>query len=451
MKRKTSPSQSPTLVRGLGIIDSTSLVIGTMIGTGVFLKSSVMAQGVGSSSVVLLAWVVAGFLSLLGALSYAELGSLFPQAGGEYVYLREAYGEVWAFLYGWMRFWIGAPGAIAAYAVGIATFVDTGWMRLEALPLGKSGVAVGLIAFFSALNCLSVVVSGGLQALLTTLKIAMIVGLACGVFFLSPHVGWQGEVASTGWAGWSAFGSAMLASLWAYDGWSNLPMVAGEVRNPQRNVPLALVLGVGIVLVVYLMVNVAYFAALPFAEVLTSSSSSYPDALPVAAKAARTFLGERGSSLLTFAFVLSAAGAMNGGILTGARVPYAMAQDGLFFKRLGRVTENTRVPAVSVLVQGAIACVLALSGTFDQLTDYVIFWAWIFYGAVAASVFVFRRKIPHAPRAYRVVGYPVLPAIFILLSALLVINSLVTSPISSAIGLVLILLGLPVYRFGFKR
>jgi APA family basic amino acid/polyamine antiporter len=440
------------LIRGLSLIDAISIVIGVIIGTGVFLKTATMAQLVGSPTYVLLAWIVAGALSLTGALAYAELGSLMPAAGGEYVYLREGLGDLWGFLYGWMRFWIASPGAIAAYGVGAATFME-GMMSLEPFG-GRTVVAVGLIIFFSALNCLTVSFGGAVQSAMTILKILMIVGISVGIFFFSdggnlshfsetaPHV--------TGFVGWSAFGSAVLAALWAFDGWCNLAMVGGEIKNPHRNVPLALIIGIFAILGIYSLANLAYFYGLPFNEILTSNSSDFPDALPVATKAAMTFMGNSTLTILSGAFVFSALGAMNGSILTGARVPYAMAKDGLFFKQLANVNEASHVPVISIIVQAMVAICLALSGTFDQLTDYVVFASWIFYAMVTSVVFVLRKKRPDAVREYKTLGYPVLPAIFILTGILLLINTIITAPTSTAIGLGFILAGIPCYFF-FKH
>ncbi|HXH30627.1 MAG TPA: amino acid permease [Bacteriovoracaceae bacterium] len=443
---------SKQLVRGLTLVDAISIVVGCILGTGIFLKTASMSSLMGNPTMVLLIWVFAGLLSLAGALSYAELGSLMPEAGGEYVYLKEGYGDLWAFLYGWMRFWIGSPGSIAAYAVGAMTFmsaiVDFSFIG------GKAVAAVLIIALFSSLNCLSVAFGGRLQAIMTTIKLIMIIGISFGIFFFSRSGSFEhfseSSPAITGFAGWSAFGSATLAALWAFDGWNNLPMVAGEVKNPQRNIPLSLGIGMLIILAIYGVANLAYFYALPFTDVITSYSDLHPDALPVATKAAMSFLGTSGITILSVAFVFSALGALNGSILTGARVPYAMAKDGLFFKQLASVNSKSSVPVVSIIVQGLVSMALAVSGTFDQLTDYVVFSAWIFYAMVTGVVIVMRRKRPLAPRSYRTVGYPVVPLVFILLGILLLINTVVTSPKQSSIGLLFILAGIPVY-FIFKR
>jgi APA family basic amino acid/polyamine antiporter len=437
------------LLRGLSLADATFIVIGTIIGTGVFLKTSTMAHLVGNAGYVLLAWVVGGLLSLTGALAYAELGSLMPDAGGEYVYLKEGYGELPAFLYGWMRFWIGSPGSIAAYAVGAVTFMG-GFANLNAFG-GPAITAVGLILFFSLLNCFSVAFGGKVQSFMTILKIVIILGIAFGIFFLAEgssatHLT-QTSSDHAGLMGWSAFGSAILAALWAFDGWCNLPMVAGEIKNPQRNVPLSLILGMFTILVIYALINVAYFYALPLSEILNSNSDKNPDALPVATKAALTFLGSSGVTILSVAFVFSALGAMNGSILTAARVPYAMARDQIFFRHLAEVHKKTHVPMVSILVQALVASGLALSGSFDQLTDYVVFSSWIFYAMVTSVVFVLRKKKPYLHREYKTLGYPILPGIFILLGILLLFNTVMTNPRSTLIGMAFILAGIPFYFF----
>lgn len=443
---------SKELVRGLTLVDAASIVVGSIIGTGVFLKTSTMSSLVGNPWMVIVIWVVAGLLSLAGALAYAELGSLMPDAGGEYVYLKEGYGDIWAFLYGWMRFWIGSPGSIAAYAVGAMTFMS-GVMDMSIVG-GKASASIIVIIIFSSLNCLSVAFGGRLQAIMTGLKLLIIIGLSGGIFFLSEGgtISHFNETAPSfsGFAGWSAFGAATLAALWAYDGWNNLPMVAGEIKNPQRNIPLSLGLGMLVILAIYCVANLAYFYALPFTEVLTSNSDAFPDALPVATKAAMTFLGTSGITILSAAFVFSALGAMNGSILTGARVPYAMAKDGLFFKQLANVNDVTLVPVVSIIIQGIVSMLLALSGTFDQLTNYVVFSAWIFYAMVTGVVFVLRKKRPDAHRSYKTFGYPVVPVVFIILAILLLINTVWTSPKESLIGLGFILSGIPVY-FIFKK
>ncbi len=441
-----------TLLRGLNLTDALAIVIGTIIGTGIFLKTGTMTQLLGSPYWVMAAWIVGGLLSMTGALAYAELGSMMPEAGGEYVYLREGWDDLTAFLYGWMRFWIASPGSIAAYAVGAMTFMS-GMMDLSMVG-GRTGAALLAIVFFSALNCLSVAFGGRLNSIMTAIKILTLIIIAGGILFFGEAGTFLNVTTEapnySGFAGWSAFGSALLGALWAYDGWNNLSMVAGEIKDPKKNVPLSLIFGILIILALYVVVNLAFFYALPIVEVLTSNSSSFPDALPVGTKAAMSFLGSQGVVILSSAFVFSSLGALNGSILTNARVPYAMAKDGLFFKQLANVSEKSHVPVISIVVQAGVSMVLALSGSFDQLTDYVVFASWIFYAMVTAAVFRLRKKRPDVPREYKALGYPVLPAIFVVIAILLLINTIITNPKSTAIGLGLILLGVPVF-FWFKR
>ena len=449
MQQDEAPLSASGLRRGLGFKESVGIVVGTIIGTGIFLKTGIMSQTVGSPFIVLVAWVVAGLLSLAGALTYAELGSLFPRAGGEFVYLRETYGSLPGFLYGWMRFWIGTPGSIAAYAVGSATFLSalSGGFPNSTLTL----IAISFIVVFSLLNCLTVAFGGHLQVVMTSLKVLMIGTIILGCFFLSGGSSVNFSTPTDyAWRGWSAFGSALIAALWAYDGWNNLPMASGEVRDAQKNVPKALAIGTVVILLIYGAINVSYFYALPFSEILTARSPGNASALPVATKAATTFLGSSGIAFLSIAFAVSALGAMNGSILTGARVPFAMAKEGLFFKSLGYVSAKTRSPIVAILVQGFWACVLALSGTFDQLTDYVVFGSWVFYAMCAGAVIVLRMKRPELERGYKVPGYPVVPIVFIVVALALLANTLITSPRESGIGLLIIGLGVPAYWFGFR-
>ena len=459
---------TPGLVRGLSAIDATALVIGNVIGTGVFLKTAVMAQETGSPAVVLIAWVAAGLLSLAGALTYAELGAMLPHAGGEYVYLREAYGETAAFSYGWMRFVAGSTGSIAILGVGAATFfsaivpLTTVWAESRFSLLGQvitwrfgtlQITAVAVILAFSGLNCLSVVVGGRVQSVLTAIKVGSIAALVLGIFFFSDTGTWSHLATPAGAAaggGFASFGTAMMAALWAYDGWSNMPMVAGEVRDPARNVPRALLRGMLVVMALYCVANLAYFFALDFDGIATAHSTRHHNAPPVAAVAAQTAFGGAGVRFVAVAFVISALGALNSSVLTGARVPYAMARDGLFPSVAARLHPRTRVPVTAICGQAGWACVLAVSGTFDQLTDYVVFALWIFYGLVASAVFVLRRKRPEAERPYRTFGYPIVPLLFVLVALWLIINTLVYRPVESLAGLLLIALGWPLRLF-FRR
>jgi APA family basic amino acid/polyamine antiporter len=457
------------LIRGLTLTDTTALVIGTVIGTGVFLKTAVMAQDVGTPTLVLAAWVAAGLLSLAGALTYAELGAMLPHAGGEYVYLRHSYGNASAFLFGWQRFIVAGSASIAALGAGFAVFLSAFlplnqvWAERKFTLLNqtinwqfgsKQVVAVAVILLLSGVNCLTVAFGGKVQSVLTVLKVAGIAVVIIGVFFFAPSVTWSNlatPAGTAGWTGFAVFGTAMLAALWAYDGWNNMPMAAGEVQNPGRNIPRALISGMIVIMTIYCLANLAYFYALPFGEVVTSNSTAHREALPVASKAAQSFLGEYGGRIVALAFVVSALGALNGSILSNARVPYAMARDGVFFASQARLSRTTHVPVIAIMIQAVWSSVLALSGTFDQLTDCLLFASWIFYGLVTSSVFVLRRKLPDAERPYKTLGYPLMPLIFVLVATWLVINTLVNKPVESVVGLVLMALGLPLYFYFRQR
>ena len=416
---------------------------------------------------VLLAWVAAGLLSLAGALTYAELSSMMPEAGGEYVYLRKSYGETAAFLFGWQRFIVAGSASIASLGVGFSIFLSTVipleqvWAESDFKLLGevihwqfgiKQVVAVSVIALLTSINCFSVAFGGRVHVILTLLKISGIAFVVFGIFIFSRGTSWSNLAtpSQSQWNGLSAFGTAMLAALWGYDGWNNMPMAAGEVRDPGRNIPRALILGMLAVMAIYCSLNLAYFYALPFDQVATSNSTKYRDALPVAARASQTFLGDYGSRIVAIVFMVSAFGALNGSILSNARVPFAMARDGLFFNQMGRISKSTRVPVVCLVVQGFWASVLALSGTFDQLTDCLLFASWIFYALVTSSVFIMRRKYPEMDRPYKTWGYPFVPIVFVLVAVWLIFNTLFTKPVESITGLVLMAIGLPIY-FYFRK
>jgi APA family basic amino acid/polyamine antiporter len=457
-------SATRELVRALSLRDAIALVL-TVIGTGVFLKTAPMAQLVGSPSKVLLAWLAAGLLSLAGALTYAELGAMMPEAGGEYVFLREAYGDLSAFLFGWSSVMLIASGGLAAVSTALASFLAS-FVPLSAVftthdfhALGQvvhwrlgiqQIVAVAVILLFSWINARGIQIGSRVQWVATVAKLGGIAIIVLGAVLLSRGGSWEHlktpVTATIAPTGIGAFGAAMLAALWAYQGWSNVPMVAGEIEKPERNVPRALIFGMLIVILVYLVTNFAYFYALPFSEVMTANSTAYRDALPVAAKAAQTF-SSYGAQIVSIAFMISAIGALNGITMMNARVPFAMARDGLFFGPLANLSETSSVPVNAIWFQGIWACVLALSGTFDQITTSVIFAVWVFTALVGSSLFVLRRKLPASPRRYRTLGYPVVPALFVLVAVWLVVNTLTASPVESAVGLFFIALGLPFFFY----
>ena len=455
-------SATRELTRALSLRDAIALVL-TVIGTGVFLKTATMAQLVGSPSKVLLAWLAAGLLSLAGALTYAELGAMMPEAGGEYVFLREAYGDLIAFLFGWSLVMIMASGGLAAVSTALASFLGS-FIPLDAVftthdfhllgqvvhwRLGiQQVVAVAVILLFSWINARGIEMGSKVQWAATVAKLGGLAIIVLGAFLFSRTGSWDHlktpAPAAIAPAGAGAFGAAMLAALWAYQGWSNVPMMAGEIEKPERNVPRALIFGMVIVIFMYLVTNLAYFYALPFSEILTSNSTAYRDALPVAARAAQTF-SSYGAQIVSIAFIIAAIGALNGITMMNARVPFAMARDGLFFGPLGNLSDRSNVPVNAIWFQGIWACVLALSGTFDQITTSVIFAVWVFTALVGSSLFVLRRKVPAAPRRYRTPGYPVVPVLFVAVAIWLVVNSVMAYRVESAAGLVLIALGLPFF------
>ena len=455
-----------TLVRGLGLVAAVSIIIGNVIGTGVFLKARVMTCNVGTPGRVLTVWVVAGLLSLAGALTYAELAAMMPRAGGEYVFMREAYGRGAGFLSGWMQILIAKTGSQASVAlIFAASLNDLTGRGVEGLSrFGVQATAVLVILAITLLNCAAVRVSGWVATALTGVKLALVLGVGFGAFLLAGgdwgnfalgNAGGTCEGVSPGaMYGVAGFGAAMLGALWGYDGWNNLTFVAGEIKNPQRNVPLALIGGTILIMLLYVFINASYFFALPPTAIASVSPNS-----SVAAEVTNSFMAPFSAyakalvaGLVAAALMASSVGTLHTSVLTGARVPYAMARDGLFFDKLSKVSERTRVPARAVLAQGLWACALVLIlQRFDKLTDYVVFGSYIFYGLVTASIFVFRRRMPHAERPYRAWGYPVVPALFLLVTGFLLINTFWAAPNEALFGLLLIGLGFPVYYLFFRR
>ncbi len=458
-----------TLVRGLGVFASVSIVVGSVIGTGIFLKTRVMMCNVESPWLVIVAWAVAGFMSLAGALTYAELAAMMPRAGGEYVFIREGYGRPLAFLYGWTQFAVAYTGSQAAKGVSFAIFLnillhnalDRNYYTLHLagydFPFGHlQAVALAIIILATLVNCLAVSVSGKVSVFLTGLKILIVLAIGVCAFLLAQgsfeHFSLSGAggacegVEATARGGLAGFGAALLGALWAYDGWSNVTIVAGEVKRPQRNLPIALIGGILIVAALYIFANLAYLYVLSPAEVANVAKAS-----SVATEVARKFLGPAAVGVIAMAMMLSTLGSLHTGTLSWARISYAMAKDGLFFRPLARLSERTRVPVNALVLQCVLTCVLALSGSFDTLTDYVIFAAWIFYALNTASVFIFRRRMPHAERPYRTVGYPVLPVVFLLAAGYLIVNTVIATPTQALIGLGIIALGLPIYFYWARK
>ena len=428
------PAHSVALARELTAWDGVGVVAGSVIGSGIFLVPGAIALNLGSLRGVLLVWVAGGALSVFGALSLAEMGSMFPQAGGLYTYLREAYGNVIAFLYGWGLLTMIQTGTIATLATGFALYLS------QVLTLSQAEqklFSAGSVLFFTAANLMSVRRAKHIQNVGMAAKLVGLIGLAVMLLtrgrFTTLSTGWHAPLR----ASWMAYGVSLIAVLWAYEGWHVVSFTASEFRRPQRDLPRSLIVGTLVVCAIYLTLNVGYYAVLGRAQMAGVGSA--------AAVAAQAAYGANAVRLISVLVVTSILVAINGMTLTGPRVYYAMARDRVFFHSLGRVGARSKVPTFALIVQGAWAAVLTLTGTFQQLYTYVIFTAWIFYGLAVAGVIVLRVRYPHQARSFCTPGYPVLPALFVLAAAAIVINTVASVPLHAAIGVAVILLGLPLY------
>jgi amino acid transporter len=451
------------LVRGLGPWASAAIVVGTMIGTGIFLKPAEMAREGRLVSVVFAAWIVGAMLSMFGALSFAELGAAIPEAGGEYAYLRRGFGPQWGFLFGWMHSIVGRPSSMSSIAAGIARFASF-LIPAVAAPIftlhmpafaglkpyvfvftWAQPVAVLWLVIMTIVNYLGVRLGGAVQVVLTLVKIISVL-LVIGVAFFSG-VG-SAHPADPVWPSalnggiLTAFLAALAAALWAYDGWEDLNLVGSEVENPQRNFPRALLGGVAFVAVIYLLFSAACLRVLPFDAVANSSH--------IASDVVERVAGHGAAYWMTLAMVISAIGSLNSSVLSGARVPYAMARDGLFFKIADGIHPKFLTPSRALIFQGILAGLMALTGTFEELTNLFIFAGWIFYGLAVVALFRLRKTEPEMPRPYRCWGYPWVPGIFVAGALALTLSILVQRPGRSLIGLLLIAAGLPFYRY-WKR
>jgi APA family basic amino acid/polyamine antiporter len=458
----TSPSATPNptpspqrgqLVRSLTLIPAASIVLANIIGTGVFIKARVMICNVGTPWIVLTVWLVAGLLSLAGAMAYAELAAMMPRAGGEYHFLGAAYGRLWAFLSTWTRA-VGACASNAAVSIAFAIFLND--LLGGTLPhWAMSQIPIAILIVATALNLFSARSSGWTVTALTAIKVAMVAGIGISAFLLAdgswshmtitanPTLG-EGVPASAR-LGISGFGAAMLGALWGYNGWNVIVHIGGEVKDPSRNLPRALIGGAGLVIILYMLANAAYFYVLTPDEVASVSPHS-----SVAREVVVRFLGKGAAGVLAAGLMCSAYSTIHVQMLAVPRLPYAMAKDGLLPQWLTNVSRRG-APVPAVLMVGAISIALALSGTFDVLTDIYIFVLWIFYGLTCSSVFVLRRKLPDAPRPYRVWGYPIVPALFLLVTLFLLTNTLFATPGRSVAGLALIAAGLPIYAYYAPR
>jgi APA family basic amino acid/polyamine antiporter len=447
-------SRAGRLRRTLSLWPAMAIVIGTTIGSGIFLVPTDMVKAVGSPAMVFAVWIFGGFLTLFGALSYAELAAAIPESGGEFVYLTRAYGPLFGFFYGWTQTVIGKCASIAALGAALVIYLSDFFPQLEGVwlhtrwPIGPGGapfeirygqlVAMGFIILLTAVNYAGTRVGGGVQVAGTFLKMALIAAIV--VMGLASHAGSVANFTIATHAdpgGMSGFFAALVAALWAYDGWNNGPMVGAEIQRPEKNLPRALIGGTLFVMAMYLLTNLAYFYVLSGPEVASSRR--------VATEVMRRVWGPSGGSIVTVAAFTSIFASLNGSILSGARVPFAMARGGYFFAWAGRIHPKFGTPAGGLVFLGLLSSLLLLSGRFQELARMVIFGEWIFYAMTAFAVIVLRRKEPLLTRPYRVQGYPVVPLLFVLVAIGLLCSTLWTYPRESGLGLVLIAAGLPFY------
>ncbi|MEP7066796.1 MAG: amino acid permease [Gemmatimonadota bacterium] len=438
------------LRRTLGLLDLTFIAIGTVIGSGIFLVPGVVLRETGTQTgPALLVWVAAGILSYLGALTYAEMGAMKPDAGGLYTYIRDAFGALPAFLYGWTSFFVIASGSVATLAVAFSGYFS------EFLPVGGIGarlISIGVIALIAAINVRGTRNSATMQNWTTGAKVAGLVVLSVAMIVLGPTSTVGSVVSAAAWpksitSGLvSGVGVAMIGVLWAYEGWQYVTFSAGEARDPQRTFPRAISIATAALVLLYVLANLGYIAALGPQAVAASNR--------IAADAGIAVFGPVAGRVVGALILVSIFSAANGIMLTAPRMYFAMARDGVFFKRLAIVHPTLGTPAFAIIAIAIWAAVLASTGTFEQLLTYVVFTGWIFYGLGALSVFVYRRREPDAPRPYRVPGYPLTPVLFVASAAALVLNTLVTQPTRAAAGVIAVLLGTPAFyawRAGSRR
>jgi APA family basic amino acid/polyamine antiporter len=460
MASTTANQQRPELLRELNVWHATAIVAGTIIGSGIFRVPGEMMKDVGSAGMVYLVWIVGGLLSFAGALTYAELGAIKPWAGGEYVYVRDAYGPLPGFLYAWTWFLIAKPASIATVTTGIVDVLGTlprlGFLngRLLTLHLTSTNafeitngtlVAIAATVLISALNYIGVRKAGSFQLVFTALKVVMIVAIML-IGFSASQGSW-GNFHTTFFGakgGFTGFMLALVAALWAYDGWNDLNMVSGEISNPGRNIPIALIAGVAVVAFLYMGINAAVQYVMPATMI---AGAKVP-----AAAATQLVFGSVGAALVSAGMAFSMFVTLNGTIMSGGRVPFAVARDGYFFKALGEVHPRFHTPALAIVVQAAMAIVLLLvGGAFKDLFSLAIFAEWLFYMIAASTIFVFRYREPDLPRPYRAWGYPVVPALFIVAAAVLLYVTFTENLRNSFAGTLVILAGAPVYLYFAAR
>jgi len=494
---KAATRQNAEFIKALGLTSATTLVMGSMIGSGIFIVSAEIARQVGSPALLIGAWLVTGFMTIVGALSYGELAAMMPRAGGQYIYLREALGPLWGFLYGWTLFLVIQTGTIAAVGVAFGKFLgvffpsisSTHWIlhfwKAPPIPIGpmvlgnmdvglntQNLVAIVLIAVLSIINVFGVKIGALIQNVFTISKVSALAGLVLvGLFMRNAQAlavnfnghFWQnaglsakhaiqvGMGGPTVWVGTlTIVAVAQVGSLFSADAWNNVTFTAGEVKNPSRNLPLSLAIGTSVVILLYLLCNVIYLNVLPLhgdpnGATILDRGIQYATEDRVATAVLSQMFGSVGGLIMAAAIMLSSFGCNNGLILAGARVYYAMAKDGLFFRNIGKLHPNYKTPAVSLMVQMVWTSILCLSGTYGQLLDYIVFAVLVFYILTMAGLFVLRRTHPDAERPYRAFGYPILPAIYILMAGFIDVVLLRYKPQYTWPGLLIVLIGIPVY------
>jgi basic amino acid/polyamine antiporter, APA family len=431
----SAPGAAAELPRKLGLFDSLSIVIGVIIGAGIFLVPNLVAQELKSSPAILAVWVFAGVVSFFGALACAELGTMFPATGGQYVFLRESWGPMVGFLCGWSMFLVARTAQVAWLAVTLALYVS------YFLPLSGAAsklIGLGAITIFTGINYWGATTGAFVQKIFTLAKVFGLLAIITSALL------WTGKTVAgpppaPGGFSLAGFGTALIACVLACDGWVQLSFVAGEIRNPRRNILLALALGTAICITIYLLANVAYLRVLAIPEIAASNH--------VGADLAKHVLGSAGGKLISLIILISIVGTLNGCFLTSPRIYFAQARDGLFFRRFGTVHPRHQTPAFAIVMQGLWAAVLLVSGGYESLVDYAMFALWLSYGAMVAGVIVLRIKRPDLPRSYRMWGYPATAILFLAITAWFLGNMIVTRPVPSLIATGLIAAGIPVYFF----
>lgn len=453
------------LIRGLSLTTAMMIVIGSAIGSGIYRKPASMASLLMSPELLILVWIVAGAITFIGALSNAEIAGIIDETGGQFAYFKNIYGDFPAFLYGWATLAVIQSGSEAAIAYVFAEYLGyfihyphlPDHIEKFALYIPLVGniyplhefftkiVAVMCLLFLTGINYIGVIFGGGIQTVITIIKISSIFLLTLLLFLLG-----QGSMSNV-YTGFSlpsdrnllsAFGLAISGAFWAYDGWNNVTFVAGEVKNPRRNVPLALLFGTVTVILIYVLINISFLYVLPVEKMASSPL--------VAASAAEVIFGPAGASIISVAVIISAFGALNGSLLATARIVFAMSRSRLFFSALDKVHPRFRTPHVALVVLGLWACVLVFTGTFDIITNYVVFASWLFYALGAYGVIRLRQINPKAPRPYKVPGYPFTPLVFVVFSAAYLINTVISDTQSAMMGVLLVAIGVPFYYYWKK-